>query len=165
MKKIFLRITTIVMALFACLLVFASCGNTNITDELIRTKLSNSEGELAGTLTVTNGTLDNVLAFDYVVTEISANKLMDKTYTKNAVRKMLSDPGSVTYRELEVCNAVLATMSVVSIFSENENFEDNDFNEVLSIICDRESKTYENWTISASVNQKNDSITIKAIHD
>ncbi|MBQ9085300.1 MAG: hypothetical protein IJY24_06565 [Clostridia bacterium] len=161
MKKI-ISILLLICTLTLCL---ASCGKTDenkITEEFIISKLSDSEGELDGTLTITNGTSDNVLAFNYVVTGINAEKLMDKNFTKNAVQKVFSNPGSITYGELKVCNAFNATMTVVSIFYEDENF---DTDEILSIICDRSAKTYENWTISASVDQTFDSITIKAIHN
>ena len=88
---------------------------------------------------------------------------MDKNFTKNAVQKMLSDPGSITYGELKVAIAFSATMEVVSIFYEDKTGDGNKFfDEILSIICDNSAKTYENWTISASVDQTSDSITIKA---
>ena len=160
MKKI-ISILLLICTLTPCL---ASCGK--ISEEFIISELSDSEGELDGTLTITNGTSDNVLAFNYVVTKINAKKLMDKNFTKNALQKLLSNPGSITRGELMVCDAFNATMAVVSIFYEDENFDSNRFtDEVLSIICDRSAKTYENWTISASVDQTSDSITIKAIHN
>ena len=170
MKKT-ISILLIICTLTLCLV---SCSKTDenkidenkITEELIISELSDSEGELDGTLTITNGTSDNVLAFNYVVTGINAEKLMDKNFTKNAAQKLLANPGSITYGELKVCNAFNATMTVVSIFHEDENFDSNRYiDEILSIICDRSAKTYENWTISASVDQTSDSITIKAIHD
>ena len=165
MKKI-ISILLLICTLTPCL---ASCGKTDenkITEEFIISELSDSEGELDGTLTITNGTSDNVLAFNYVVTGINAEKLMDKNFTKNALQKLLSNPGSITRGELMVYDAFNATMAVVSIFYEDENFDSNRYtDEVLSIICDRSAKTYENWTISASVDQTSDSITIKAIHN
>ena len=165
MKKI-ISILLLICTLTLCL---ASCGNTNenkITEEFIISELSDSEGELDGTLTITNGTSDNVLAFNYVVTGINAEKLMDKSFTKNAVQKIFTNPSSITYGELKVCKAFNATMTVISIFYEDENFNSDRFtDEILSIICDRSAKTYENWTISASVDQTSDSITIKAIHN
>jgi hypothetical protein len=165
MKKT-ISILLIICTLTLCL---ASCGKTDknkITEEFIISKFSDSEGELDGTLTITNGTSDNVLAFNYVVTEINAEKLMDKNFTKNAVQKLLSNPGSITYGELKVVNAFDATARVVSIFYEDENFDSNIYtDEILSIICERSAKTYENWTISASVDKTSDSITIKAIHN
>ena len=165
MKKI-ISILLLICTLTLCL---ASCGQTDenkITEEFIISKLSDSEGELDGTLTITNGTSDNVLAFNYVVTGINAEKLMDKNFTKNAVQKLLSDPSRITYGEHKVCNAFHATMMVVSIFYEDENFDSNRYtDEILSIICERSAKTYENWTISTSVDQASDSITIKAMHN
>lgn len=165
MKKI-ISILLLICTLTLCL---ASCGKTDenkITEEFIISKLSDSEGELDGTLTITNGTSDKVLAFNYVVTGINAEELMDKNFTKNAFQKLLSNPGSITLRELMVCNAFNATMQVVSIFYEDENFDSNRYiDEILSIICDRNTKAYENWTISAFVDQTSDSITIKAIHN
>ena len=176
MKNKFLKITAMVLALFACVSVLAACGNTNETDKsdgelkfsegLIRSELLNSDGELDGDLTITSGTSDNVLAFDYVVTGINAEKLTDKSFTKNAVQTLLSNPGNLTYGQLKVCNAFSAVLSVLGIFYEDENFDSNDFtDEILSIICDGSVKTHENWKISASVEQTSDRITIKAIHN
>ena len=172
MKKI-ISILIIICTLTLCL---AACGNTDenktnenenkITEEFIKSKLSDSNGELDGTLTITNGTSDNVLAFNYVLTGINAEKLTDKNFTKNAIEILLSNPGNITYGQLKVCNAFNATMSVIGIFYEDNNFDSNDFtDEILSIICDKSSKTYENWTISTSIDQSSDSITIKAIHN
>ena len=174
MKNKFWKITTIALSLIMCLLVFAACGNSGngddgelkITEEFIRTELMNSAGELDGTLTITSGSSEDVLAFNYVVTEINAEKLVDKNFTKNAVQILLSNPENLTYGDFKVCNAFSATMGVVGVFYGNENFDSNDFtDDILSIICDGSSKTYENWTVSAVVDQSSDSITIKATHN
>ena len=164
---------TISILLMICTLTlcFASCDNNDknenkITEQFIISELSDSESELDGTLTITNGTSDDVLAFNYVVTGINAGKLMNKNFTKNAVQKLLSNPSSITYGEHKVTKAFNATMKVVSVFYEDETFDSNNYiDEILSIICDNSAKTYENWTISASVDQTSDSITIKAIHN
>ena len=101
-----------------------------------------------------------------MITGINAEKLTDKNFTKKAVQKLLSNPGSITYGELKVCNAFNATMKVISIFYEGENFDSNKYtDEILSVICDGSAKTYEKWTISASVDKTSDSITINAIHN
>ena len=167
---------TISILLIICTLAFCliSCekadenkvAEKSITKEFIISELSDSNGELDGTLTIKNGTSDNVLAFNYVVTGINAEKLLDKSFTKNATQTLLSNPGGLTYGQLKVCNAFNATMSVVGIFYGDENFNSNDFiDEILNIICDGSAKTYENWTISTSVDQASDSITIKAMHN
>ena len=170
MKKIIsilLLICTLTLCLVSCEKNDKDKNENKITEKFIISKLSDSKGELDGTLTITNGTSDNVLAFNYVVTGIYAEKLMDKNFTKNALQKLLSDPGSTTYGELKVCNAFEATMAVVVIFCEGETIVDDNYfiDEILSIICDRSAKTYKNWTITASVDQASDSISIKAINN
>ena len=52
-------------------------------------------------------------------------------------------------------------MSVCGLFEEDENFNSNDFiEEILSIICDGATKTYDGWSISATVDTTADSITV-----
>ena len=117
-----------------------------------------------GTLT-TSGASDNVTSFTFVVTSINASNLMDKTFTRKAVTTLLTDSSKVTYGQFKACNAFIAVMNSVSLVSESddEEFNANDYiEEILSIICDGTSKTYGNWTISATVNTAADSITVSA---
>ena len=162
MKKT-ISILLIICTLTICLV---SCGLTaenKITEEFITSKLSDSEGDLDGTLTITDGTSDDVLAFNYVVTGFDSECLMDKAFTRKAINKLLSNPYDVSYRQLKVCDAFYATASVVGIFHEDEHFDSNKYiEEILSIICDGNTKTYGDWTVSATVDQTSNILTIEA---
>lgn len=165
MKKI-IGILLLICTLTLCLAACGKIDEKKITEELIISNLSDSKGELDGTLTITNGTSDKVLGFNYVLTGINAEALVNKNFAKKIVQKALSNPDSLTYGELKAFKAITEAMMVVSIFYEDENFDSNKYtDDILSIICEGSAKTYENWTISASVNQTSDSITIKAIHN
>ena len=171
MKTKLRRIVAIVLALFAFGFILTACNDAGqgdgskqkLTEAFIKSELSNSEGALDGILTIEKGTSDDVTAFHYVVSDINASKLTDKSYTRKAVTTLLSNPGNITYGELMVCSAFQAAMQIIGIFYGDENFDSSAYTEeILSIICDGTEKTYNGWTVSAEVDQAADSITVKA---
>lgn len=167
MKKL-ISILLLICTLTICL---SSCGNNGndennnndnrvkITESAIRSKLSDEDG----TLTI-EGASDDVMSLTYVVTNINASKLIDKSYTREAVNTLLTDSSKITYGELKVCNAFSATSNVVSLFTNDDSeFDSNAYtDEILSIICDASTKTYGDWKVSATIDKDADSITIVA---
>ena len=175
MKKtisILLIISTLTLSLVSCIKTDETKiknetkieNETKITEEFIISELTDSVGELEGTLTITSGTSENVLAFNYIVTINNAETLMNENFKEKAHQSLLSNhPENLTHGQLQ---AVVATMGVVNIFWEEENSDINDYIDgILSIIYDGSERTYGNWTISASVDQASDILTIKAIHN
>ena len=170
MKNTFSKIIAMTLALLACISTFTACkGNDKgpkLTDEFIKSELADSDGELDGTLSIEAGTAENVTAFNYIVTNVSASSLKSKSYLKTLVTKMLTNPDKLTYGEFKACKAFNDTMKVTGIFYETENADaDSYVDEILSIICDGSAKTYGNWTISTIIDQTADTITIKAIRN
>ena len=171
MKNNLRKLTALILALIICAFALASCSNDDegsteekLTEEQIRTALADSEGALDGTLTIDAGTAEDVKAFSYVIATVNASDLSNKSYVRGAVNTLLTNPGKVTLGELKVCSAFNGAMQVVSIFYEGENFDSSAYTEeILGIICDGSSKTYDDWTVSATVNTDADSITIKAV--
>ncbi|MBR2465332.1 MAG: hypothetical protein IKB38_00155 [Clostridia bacterium] len=168
MKKL-ISVLLIISSLTLC---FVSCGNDTeqqqeetLTESTIKTELSNDDGSLDGTLTIDSGSPENVKAFSYVISDINASKLINKSYTRTAATTILNNPGKITYEQLKVCKAFNATMKIIGIFYNNVVVAGDYIEDILNIICDENTKTYEGWTISASVDQTADSITIKATHN
>lgn len=169
MKKTMRSILALSLVILMCFSCLVACGGKDkdenkepekkLTETEIKTALKDSDG----TLTI-EGSADDVKAFKYVVTNINADDLADKSYTKKAVNILLEDSSKLTFGQLKVCNAFSATMSVVAMFTE----DDGDFNsdafidEILGIVCDGNSKSYGDWTVSATIDQDADSITINA---
>lgn len=159
--------TVLILVVSMCFAMLIGCGKNKGGDDNSSSekKLTKAEIETAledndGTLTI-EGSSDNVTAFKYVVTGISAANLMDKSYTRTAVNILLTDSSKITFGQLKVCNGFSAVMSVCGLFEEDENFNSNDFiEEILSIICDGATKTYDGWSISATVDTTADSITV-----
>lgn len=163
------KIISVLLIIFVTAVSMISCGNTEeepvketgikITEEQVRSALSDSEG----TLTI-DGPSDDVSAITFIVEDINASNLIDKGFTREAVNTLLEDSSKITYGEFKACNAFSAAMSVCGIFEEDsDNFNSSEYTEtILSIICDNETKSYENWTVSSIVNVEDDTITITA---
>ena len=113
-----------------------------------------------GTLTI-EGSEDNVTGFTYVVTNVNASSITSDYLTK-AINKLSTNPGSITYGELKSCYTFLSIAGICSLFEDDDsNFDSSQFiNEIVSVICNGKSKTYDNWTITAQLDKTNDKITI-----
>lgn len=165
MKKKMKHTITAGLALLICalFLVVCGCGTDKLTEAAIKDELLNSDGELEGTLTIEGGTAKNVTAFSYVVTDVNASKLASKSFMKEAIVTIMSNPGNATYGMLKAYKACGATMQVMMIFNDDDDFNAATFiEESLNIICDGQTATYGSWAISAVVDRSNDSITIRA---
>ena len=166
MKKTIQTLVLLCLSLMMCLSVFTACGDKKeegaeapkLTEAAIKTALEDSEGTLT-----TEGSADNVTAFQFVVEDINATKLSDKAFTKTAVNTMLSNPSGITFGQLKVCNAVLAMMSISQLLNKSEGDFNSDayVEEILSIVCEGNTKQYGGWSVSAVIDQAADSITFK----
>ena len=164
MKKTLKTFLIICLALFMCMTALVACDNSatpepkKYTEEEIRTALAENDG----TLTI-EGTSDNVTAFTFVVTGINANDINPNSL-KSAVNILLTDYSKITYGQLKMCYAFSAMVSVDNIFKDDSSEFDEEayINEIISVICNGNSLQHDNWTISASINQATDSITISA---
>lgn len=165
MKK--LTFAVVIVALLACTFLIVACDGSvtgkKINEDQIKAELANSDGTLDGVLSITQGDPDNVTAFNYVLSDIYASGLKNKSYMRKAIEKNSSN---ITIGELKALKVFMATMNVDAIFDEHEDFETSAYiEEMLEIICDGKTKTINGWTISASINQTADSITIRAVRE
>ncbi len=169
MKKRMRSILALALVVFMCFSCLVACGGKDKGEEkepekkLTEAQIQEALKEDDGTLTI-EGSADDVKAFKYVLSGVNTAKLTDKSFTKTAVNTLLQDSSKITFGQLKVCNAFNATMNVVALFTEDDgNFNSDAFiNEILEIICDGQSKTYGDWTVSATIDTANDSITISA---
>lgn len=170
MKNKIRNFITLILVVSMCAVMFVGCGKNKGGDDdsSSEKKLTQAEIETAfedsdGTLSI-EGSSDNVTAFKYVVTGISAENLLNKNYTRTAINTLLTDSSNVTMGQLMVCNGFSAVMSACALFEEDEEEEEfnyNDFVEdVLEIICDGATKTYDGWKISSTVDATANSITV-----
>ena len=161
MKNKLKFIFVIALSILTCLTIFVSCGDSRvkITESEIQAKLADSDG----TLTI-EGTPENVTAFTYYLANINASNLVNKNYAHKAIYSLVNNPSKITYGELQACNAFYATMNVTSVFTNNDGEFDSDeyIEEILSIICDGNTKVYSGWKVSATVDVTTNSITISA---
>lgn len=159
------KLITVLLLICALTICFSACENESdsaqitLTEQQIRSALSKSEG----TLDIV-GAPEDVTSFTLVVENINASNLRNKDFTLKAVNVLMNNASQLTYGQLKVCNAFSAVMSVHNLLVPDDgNFDSNDYvEEILSIICDGKSKSYENWTISAAIDTAADSITITA---
>ena len=58
----------------------------------------------------------------------------------------------------------MAAMNVISLFYEDEgNFQASDYiDEILSIICDGQTKQYDAWSVYATIDATSDTCTVYA---
>lgn len=163
--KVCLAMLVVVVMCMSCITSCGGNGDNNdntskkITESEIRSEMADSDG----TLTI-EGDSDDVISFNYVVSDINASKLVDKSFTQNAVNVLMNDSSKLVYGQYKVCKAFNATMKIVAMFRDDSgDFDAEEFvSEILGIICDGNNREYNGWTISATVSQENDTITIYA---
>lgn len=146
--------------LVICISIFTACGDegVKITESEIRSALSSNEGTLS-----TEGEADNVTSFTYVITSVNAKDLSSKSFMRSAVKNLMNNPSKMTYGQYKSTKAFSAMVNIDGLFmaGESEDFNSDVYiDEILSVICDGTARTHNNWTISASIDTANDSITI-----
>ena len=168
MKNRLKTLLTLTLSILVCLTFFVSCNRNKGNNEDTRVKITESEIKSAladsdGTLTI-EGDSEDVTSFKYVVTGINASKLTDKSYTRKAVNTLLTNPSNITFGEYKVCKAFSATVSIVSLFVNDDGSMDSSAfdEEILNIVCDGNTNTYGEWKVSATIDNDADSITIVA---
>ena len=166
MKKILALILTFLL----CISVVTACGKKppKLTEAEIKTAIESTEGELS-----IEGDSEDVTAFTFIVKGVNVTNLTNKSFTRNAVKTLLSNPGSITYAQLKTTTAFSAVMQIDSLLtkleaSEDEETEEDPFDseayidEILTVICDGTTRDYTYWSLCATTDKTNDSIVIKA---
>ena len=156
------KIISIIMLLICCFCCSACGSSKNLTYKEIFNQLS-TDGVLEGTLVLEEGTNSNVTAFNYTVTDINTNVLLDKTLMREGLVKMVikNDFNTVRLDVIQASSAWLAVAQVVFLFNGEEEVLAVDFiEEVLVIIWDDVTVNYNGWSIFVTINQSADSVTI-----
>ena len=154
---------SLILALVLCLtLCFSACSSAkNLTKAEVKEALADCDGTLD---LETSG--DRVTGFTYVVKGVNADDLLDKNYTRKAIADVLSgDTSKITFGQVKVSKAVSPLMNIdVLLGGDQGDFNSDAFVEkILGIACDGKTAEYNGWTVSAVVDQENDSITIKVV--
>ena len=154
---------SLVLALVLCIGLCA-CSKEAAVDTPTAKKLSVSEVKTAldgnGWQLDIQSAGDQVTRFTVTISSINAENLLDKSYARNAINHLLQ--GVARPQEYQVCMGILPVMQVISIFDKTSQETDAFYEKVLSVICDGKVLEYDGWSISSSVNQSTDSITITA---
>lgn len=155
MKRTFFALLVVALCLCLC-----ACGGAK---KLTAQEVETAMAECNGTLNLeTSG--DQVTGFTYVVEDINADDLMDKSYARDAVMAMASgDTANITFGQYKVTKAFLPLMSIEALLGDDgDDFSATALIEkLLGVICEGNTIRYDGWTVSATVDQAGDSITIR----
>ncbi|MBQ7296295.1 MAG: hypothetical protein IJW86_08935 [Clostridia bacterium] len=160
MKKSIILLLTVILCLTLC-----ACGTTQ----------NFSVADLEKSLEGKNGVLNvetsgkTIKEFTYVVEDINAEKLSDKSFCENAFYEVLNgNTMNLTYNELKSMGAFIPLMSIVNLLknSDDAEFDYRQYTEeLLGIVCDGNTQKYNEWSVSADIDVVNDSITILATYE
>lgn len=167
MNRYLKRILCLTISIVICSAFFVSCAGENADDNALKLTREDIEngfaelGELAGELTI-DGDDSDIDGFKYVESEINAEKLVDKDFTREAIEVIRIDSMQATYSQIEVGRAFIAVMIIYNILNERD-FDDvlpDEFvDEAISILCDGREAEYNGWTISTTIDSSYDTIT------
>ena len=159
MKNTVKLLLILCFTLIICVSVLTACNSDDIT--LTKSQIENALSSSSGTLS-TQGSDDDVTSFTYVMTNVNAKNLSDKSYVRSAVDTLMSNPSKLTFGEYKVTGPFSAILNIDGLFMGDDGDFDPDAytDEVLAVICDGSTKRHGNWSISATINSTDDSITI-----
>lgn len=158
MKKFLSMVLTLVLCLSLC----ACGGPVKLTEEKITNALANCEGTLN-----LESSGRKVVAFTYVVEEVNAEELVDRSYTYKAVAAATAGKTSqMTYNQFEVVKAFTPLLAIDVLVTGGEETDlDATMDRLLGIICDGNTENYDGWKVSAVVDQENNSLIIKVVSE
>lgn len=154
---------SLLLILLALTLLLSACGassgkNKSITKADLQTALKSYEVELN---TVDSG--KNVTQFTITASEVNADKLMNRSYVKEAYELSMTNPGKTTYGHYQVLRGFGPVMAVLGMIdtTPSGSFDNDAFiGELLDVICDGKAHSEAGWTITAKVDEQNNTITI-----
>ena len=159
MKKIIALVLCAVM-----LLSFCACANTakKLTKAEVESALSGCDGVLEA-----KGKEDNVKSFTFTMTDVSAEDLSDSDFLQDAfTQTILHDAFKMSGASSREIKAGKARVPVNCIFfliaGEDDLPSIADLSEMaVNIISKGETIERNGWKLSATIDQKNDSVTFK----
>lgn len=158
MKKSSLLLILLVLALLLSACSTSSNKNKSITKADLQTALKSYEVELN---TVDDG--KSITQFTITAINVNAGKLVDRNYVKQAYILMMTKPGDMVYGQFKVMNGFGIMMDVFGLIDttpEGEFDTEAFVNEILDVICDGKAHSEAGWTITAKVDEANDTLTI-----
>lgn len=168
MKKS-LRFVLSILLFIICVLCIAACTNKKVASakKITEAEIAGKLADYEGALTITEGNAEDINAFEYVLSNVQARYLIDKEYTRTTVYSMLNSGGNfddITIAQVGMFETFGAVQAIVGLFYEaTENFNSIEYiEEVLTIICDGNSRQYNGWTISVSIDQEANSLKVNA---
>lgn len=158
MKKssLFLLLMVLVMLLSAC--STSTNKAKNITLAELNTALESNDVDLK---TVDDG--KNITQFTITASNVNADDLVNRNYVKKAYTLMMTKPGDMVYGQFKVMNGFGIMMDVFGLIDttpEGEFDTEAFVNEILDVICDGKAHSEAGWTITAKVDENNDTLTI-----
>lgn len=158
MKKssLFLLLMVLVMLLSAC--STSTNKAKNITLAELNTALESNDVDLK---TVDDG--KNITQFTITASNVNADDLVNRNYVKKAYTLMMTKPGDMVYGQFKVMNGFGIMMDVFGLIDttpEGEFDTEAFVNEILDVICDGKAHSEAGWTITATVDENNDTLTI-----
>ena len=158
MKKssLFLLLMVLVMLLSAC--STSTNKAKNITLAELNTALESNDVDLK---TVDDG--KNITQFTITASNVNADDLVNRNYVKKAYTLMMTKPGDMVYGQFKVMNGFGIMMDVFGLIDttpEGEFDTEAFVNEILDVICDGKAHSEAGWTITAKVDETNDTLTI-----
>ena len=159
MKKSIKSIISLALLLTLSVTLLCSCA-LRLTEAEIKEVLADTEG----TLTITEGDANDVMAFEYLLTDVNAKELVNKNYTREAVGIMRDNALNLSYAQFKACKAFLAIVAINSLVNDdNASYNSEAYIEsVLEVISEGRKLKDNGWTIRATVDVEADSITIYA---
>lgn len=154
-------------SIFALLLVLAlllsACSTSSdkgksITLTELQKALESYEVELD---TVESG--KSVTQFTITASKVNADKLMDRSYVKEAYELFMIDPGKTTYGQYQVLSGFGPVMEILGMIdtTPSGSFSTEAFvDEILDVICDGKTHSEAGWTITVKVDAQNSTLTI-----
>ena len=164
MKTKLNKIVAAILALLMCSLIITACNDGSEADDHLKLTQQMIESRLSGgngTLTINDGSAEDVTSFSYTFESRYASSLREKETVRYAVDKLRSG-SSLTWFETSMSVAFTETMLVVGlIYDDTESFDaDTYIEEILSVLCDGSRGFYNGWSIYATINEAQNTVTI-----
>lgn len=158
MKKssLFLLLMVLVMLLSACSTSTNKAKNITLTE--LKSALESYDVDIK---TIDDG--KHITQFTITASNVNADDLVDRSFVKKAYTLFMTKPGDMLYGQFKVMTGFGAVMSVIGLIDTTPEGEFNTeafANEILDVICDGKAHSEAGWTITAKVDEANDTLTI-----
>lgn len=161
MKKSGLLLILLVLALLLSACSTSTNSAKNITLAGLQKALESYEVELD---TVESG--KDITQFTITASKVNADKLMDRSYVKEAYKMTMTNPGKSTYGHYQVMKGfgpVMAILGMIDTTPSGSFNADAFLDEILDVICSGKSHSEAGWTITVKVDKQNNTLTLTGV--